>query len=140
MKSFLQNLLIFFALSLCALIAVQWVRENKSQRKMQQLTDTIHDKSEQIQGLEQNVKRDEAEIKRLDALKNQLTETVKSNNVEIADLSRDLKKLQVENERNVKDLQAYKDALKVANDNVIKEGEDIKSLNADLKTLLGQHN
>src|SRR4051812_15531657 len=140
MKTFLQNLLIFFALSLCALIAVQWVRENKSQRTIQNLTDTIHDKSELIQNLQLSVKRDEAEIQRLDGLKNQLTETVKSNNVEIAQLGRDLKKTQLENEKNAKELEVYKDALKVANENVIKEGEDIKTLNTDLKNLLGQHN
>ncbi len=140
MKSFLQNLLIFFALALCALIAFQWVRETSLRRDLQKLTDVVHDKSERIQTLEQTVKRDEAEIKRLDTLKNQLTETVKSNNVEIAQLTKDLRKAEAENEKNLKQLEVYKDALKVANENVVKEGEDIKTLNADLKQLLGQHN
>ncbi len=140
MKSFLQNLLIFFALALCALIAFQWVRETSLRRDLQKLTDVVHDKSERIQTLEQTVKRDEAEIKRLDTLKNQLTETVKSNNVEIAQLTKDLGKTEAENEKNLKQLEVYKDALKVANENVVKEGEDIKTLNADLKQLLGHHN
>jgi len=140
MKSFLQNLLLFFALALCALIAFQWVRETHLRGDIQKLTDVVHDKSERIQALEHTVKQDEAEIQRLDALKNQLTETVKSNNVQIAQLSRDLKKAESENERYQKELAAYKDALKEANENVQKEGEDIKRLNEQVKTLIGQHN
>src|SRR5262245_7794730 len=140
MKAFLQNLLIFFSLALCVLIAFQWVRETSSQKKMQKLTDTIHDKSEAIQNLQQTVKRDEAEIQRLDGLKNQLTEIVKSNNVEIAQLSRDLKKVEAENEKNMKQLEVYKEAYKTANENVLKANEDIKTLNADVKKLMLQQN
>ncbi len=55
MKSFLQNLLIFFALALCALIAFQWVRETSLRRDLQKLTDVVHDKSERIQTLEQTI-------------------------------------------------------------------------------------
>src|SRR5437016_5513745 len=38
MKNFLQNLLIFFALCLCALIAIQWVRETDLNRRVQALS------------------------------------------------------------------------------------------------------
>src|SRR5258705_6680840 len=140
MKTFLQNLLIFFALGLCILIAFQWVRETTLHRKLQENADTIHQKSEMIQNLQQTVKRDEAEIQRLDTLKNQLTETVKSNNVEIVQLSKDLKKVEAENEKNLKQMEAYKEAYKVANDNVLKANEDIKTLNADVKKLMLQQN
>ena len=34
MKSFLQNLLIFFAMTLCALIAFQWVRETDLRKRL----------------------------------------------------------------------------------------------------------
>ena len=75
MRTFLQNLLIFFALCLCGLIAFQWVRETDLQRDSQRLTDSIQDKLEAIQNLQVSVKRDELEIQRLDGLKTQLTWT-----------------------------------------------------------------
>ena len=140
MKAFLQNLLIFFALALCGLSAFQWVRETSLQRSIQKLTDTVHAKSEAIQSLQQTVKRDEAEIQRLDSLKNQLTDIVKSNNVEIAQLSRDLKKVEAENEKNMKQMEVYKEAYTTANQNVIKANEDINTLNADVKKLMLQQN
>ena len=52
MKAFLQNLLIFFALSLCALMIFQWVRETDLNKKMQALADTMHEKLESIQNLQ----------------------------------------------------------------------------------------
>jgi chromosome segregation ATPase len=140
MKAFLQNLLIFFSLCLCILIAFQWIRESKTHEALQKDEDIIHDKSERIQNLEQTVKRDEAEIQRLDALQKQLSEIVKSNNVEIAQLSRDLKKVEAENEKNAKQVEAYKEALKTANERVLQEGEDIKTLNADLKNVMLERN
>src|ERR1041385_3884689 len=88
MKNFLQNLLIFFALCLCALIAFQWVRETDLRKKVQELTNVIHDKSEAILNLEANVRSQRDEIQRLDTQRKQLSETVKSNDVQIANLSR----------------------------------------------------
>ena len=37
MQKFLSNLLIFVALSLCALCAFQWVRESRLRRKIAEL-------------------------------------------------------------------------------------------------------
>src|SRR5216684_1982134 len=102
MKNFLQSLLLFFALDLCALIAFQWVRETDLRKRVQALTDTIHDKCEAILNLQASVKRYEGEIQRLDGLKNELTATVKSNRLEIATLTKDLAKLTAENEKNQK--------------------------------------
>src|SRR6185369_12587391 len=92
MKVFLQNLLIFFALSLCALISYQWVRETDLRKNLQKLTDTVQDKTEAIQNLNSEVKRDQGEIQRLDGLKNQLSTQIKSNLLEISGLSKDLEK------------------------------------------------
>src|SRR5436853_7418153 len=99
MKAFLTNLLIFFALSLCALISFQWVRETHLRKDIQELTNTVHDKLEAIQNLQASVKRDETEIQRLDGLKTQLTQTLKSNDVKIATLFKDLDKSTNELER-----------------------------------------
>src|SRR5215467_1833675 len=92
MKMFLQNLLIFFALALCALISFQWVRETDLRKSVQSLTDTVHDKMENIQNLQASIKHDESEIQRLDGLKNQLTQTVKSNDLQISSLNKTLEK------------------------------------------------
>src|SRR6266568_6967674 len=129
MKNFLQNLLIFFALCLCALIAFQWVRETELRRNIQKLTDTVHDKAEAIQSLQGTVKRDEADIQALESLRSQLTATVKSNQVDIARLTKDLEKADAENEKNRQQVQIYKDALLTANDNIKTQNENIKKQN-----------
>ncbi len=140
MKNFLQNLLILFALCLCALIAFQWDRETKLQQDRQRLTDTIHDKLEAIQTLQGQLKRTEDEVKRLDKLKNELTETVKSNRVEIVELKRDLEKASAEVERNAKQIDVYKTALDKANENIKKQNEDIKTQNEEMKKLADERN
>jgi len=139
-KNFLQNLLIFFALSLCALIAFQWVRETRLRANVQSLTDTVHDKTEAILNLEATVRRDEDEIKRLDGLKNQLMQTVKSNDVQIANLTKDLDKANNEIEKNQRQIEVYKDALQKANDNIVRQNEEIKTHNEQLKKVAEERN
>lgn len=140
MKSFLQNLLIFFALALCALIAYQWVRETATNKKVQALTDTVHDKSEAIQNLQGNVKRDEAEIQRLDGLKTQLTQTVKSNEVQIAALGKDLDKTTNELDHAQKQIAVYKDAVERANESIKTQNDTIKSQNDEMKKMAEERN
>ena len=140
MKNFLQSLLIFFALCLCALIAVQWVRETDLRKNVQALTDTIHDKAEAIQNLQVQLHRDEEEIRRLDGLKNDLTATVKSNRVEIANAAKALDKANAENDKNLRQIDAYKEAVKTANDSIIKQNEEIKKQNEEMKKLAEDRN
>jgi len=140
MKSFLQNLLIFFALCLCGLIAFQWVRETDLRRDIQRLNDTVHDKSQAIIDLEGRLRHDEEEIKRLDGLKNELTATVKSNNLDIARLGKDLDKANVENERKDKQIEVYKEALNTANENIKKQNEEMKAQNEEMKKLGEERN
>ena len=140
MKNFLQNLLILFALSLCVLIAFQWVRETHLRANVQSLTDTVHDKTEAILNLQATIRRDEEEIKRLDGIKNQLTQTVKSNDVQIASLTKDLDKVKSDLEKQERQSEAYKTALDKANENIIRQNEDIKSQNEQLKKLAEERN
>lgn len=140
MKTFLQNLLMFFALCLCGLIAFQWVRETDLRKNVQQLTDTVHDKSEAIQSLQAKVRTDEAEITRLDAVKNDLTATVKSNRLEISRLNTDLEKLQRENEKDEATIKNYKEALDTANTNILQQNDTIKTLNDEYKKLADDRN
>jgi len=140
MKAFLQNLLIFFALSLCALISFQWVRETHLRKDIQELTNTVHDKLEAIQNLQASVKRDEGEIQRLDGLNNQLTQTVKSNDLQIATLFKDVEKATNEVEREERQIEAYKGALESANDNIKKQNDDIKRQNEEMNKMLEERN
>jgi len=140
MKAFLQNLLIFFALSLCALISFQWVRETHLRKDIQELTNTVHDKLEAIQNLQASVKRDEGEIQRLDGLKNQLTQTVKSNDLQIATLFKDVEKATNEVEREERQIEAYNGALESANDNIKKQNDDIKRQNEEMNKMLEERN
>jgi chromosome segregation ATPase len=140
MKNFLQNLLIVFALSLCAMMVFQWTRETDLNKSLQKRADELHDKGEAIQNLEGAAKRDQAEIQRLDALKNQLLGTVKTNQEDIARLTKDLEKVTFDNERNLKQLDVYKDAIQKANDSLLKQNETIKTQNEELKTLAEDRN
>jgi chromosome segregation ATPase len=140
MKHFLENLLIVFALSLCGLIAFQWVRETGLRKEVQRLTDVTHEKSEAIQTLEASLKRNEAEIHRLDALKNDLNNTVKSNQLQISNLSKDLEKTQNELERDKRQIATYKEALDTANENILRQNEDIKKQNEEMKKLAEDRN
>lgn len=140
MKAFLQNLLIFFALSLCALISFQWVRETDLRKHVQSLTDTVHDKMENIQGLQSTVKHDESEIVRLDGLKNLLTQTVKSNDLQITSLVRAVEKATNEVDRAQKQIGIYKGALETANENIKKQNDDIKTQNDEMAKLAADRN
>jgi chromosome segregation ATPase len=140
MKTFLQNLLIFFALSLCALISFQWVRETDLHKKVQALTDTVHDKLENIQNLQSAVKHDEAEIVRLDGLKTVFAQTVKSNDTQMSLLVRAVEKATNEVDRAGRQIEVYKSALETANQNIKKQNEDIKRQNEEMAKLADDRN
>src|SRR5712672_310437 len=108
MKNFLQNLLIFFALCLCALIAFQWVRETDLRKNVQDLTNKVQDQLEAIQNLNSTVKRDEAEIQRLDGVRIEQNNTIKTNQAQIATLTKDLEKATAEVEKDEHQIELYK--------------------------------
>jgi chromosome segregation ATPase len=140
MKTFLQNLLIFFALALCGLISFQWVRETQLRKDVQALTDSVHDKAQRIIDLEANVKRDETEIQRLDGLKNQLTQTVKTNEATIDLLGRSLDKATNELDRAQHQIEVYKDAMQTANDNIKRQNDEIKQQNEEIAKIAEERN
>jgi len=140
MKSFLQNLLIFFALSLCALISFQWVRETDLNKKMQTLADSVHEKLETIQNLQSAVKHDESEIVRLDGLKTALAQTIKSNDAQVSVLVRAVEKATNEVDRADRQLEVYKGALETANENIKKQNDEIKTQNEEMSKLAADRN
>jgi chromosome segregation ATPase len=140
MKRFLPTLLIFFALSLCALSAFQWVREARLRGDIVKLNDKIFQRDVEIQNLEGLLKTTKAEVTRLDALKTQLTETAKTNRQEILGLKRELEQTEAEAERHLKQIDVYKEAMLTANDRIKKQNEDILKQNQEMKKLAADRN
>jgi septal ring factor EnvC (AmiA/AmiB activator) len=140
MRTFLQNLLIFFALCLCGMMVYQWVVETDLRRDMQKLTDTVQDKKEAIQNLQASVKHDEGEIQRLDGLKTQLTQTIKTNEAQIASLNKDLTKATNSLDRAEKTVANYKEAVDRANENVKAANENIEAQKAELQKVVADRN
>lgn len=140
MKNFLQNLLIALSLCLCGLIAYQWVRETRTHQRLQQLTNQLQDQREANQNLEGQLKRSEAEVRRLEELRAELNETIRSNRVERAKLAKELDGAQVEIERLKRQVEAYKDAVDQANAAITRQNEEVKKQNEDLKRLAEERN
>ena len=140
MQKFQSNLLIVFALCLCVLCAFQWVRESHLRTEIEKLNKIVYKNKEAIQNLEATIKRGEAEITRLDALKNELIETVRTNRQEILTLTKYSEKLEKEAEASKAQINVYKDAIEKANDNLRKQNESIKQQNEQLKQLAEDRN
>ena len=136
----LHNLLILFALALCVLVAFQWHREAKSVRKVQSLTDTLHERDEALQSLHGTIRQQEAEILRLDSLKNELNESLKSNKTLMGQLTADLQKSDLAGERLGREVAAYKEALDRANASIKQQNESIASQNEEMQKLAADRN
>ena len=140
MKNFLQNLLIFFSLCLCGLIAFQWVRETDLRKRLQELTNLIHDKSEAVMNLEANVRRDRDEIQRLDSERKRLDQTVKSNSAQIVTLSRGLDRATNDLKVAEQNLQRYKDAYDRTSENLTNANATIVEQNTKMKKMAEEAN
>ena len=140
MQKFLSNLLIFFALGLCALCAFQWVRESRLRAEIVDLQRTVYLKLDTIQNLESQLKRSEAEITRLDALRVEMSGVIKTNKDEIQSLTKYSEKLEKEIEAHKAQIAVYKDAVEKANENIKRQNEDIKKQNEEMKSLVADRN
>lgn len=140
MRKVLENLLIVLALGLCALCTYQWYRESHLRRQSEVMSKEIFDKKEAIQGLEDRLKRSEAEVLRLEDLKAQLTDTIKTNRQELATLTKYSEKLERDAESLKTQVQAYKETVEQANASIRKQNEDIKKQNEIIKQLSEEKN
>ncbi len=140
MKNFLQNLLIFFALCLCGLIAFQWVRETDLNARLQKEADVIHDLNQANTNMSADLRRARGDIAQLSALRDELSGMLKSNEVQIATLSEQVRTNTLEIQRDQQQIDVYKDALQKANDNVIKQNEAIQTQNEQMRKLAEERN
>ena len=140
MQKFLSNLLIFFALGLCALCAFQWVRESRLRKEIADLQHTVYQKLEAIQNLEAQLKQTKEDVARLDSLRVELSGIIKTNKEEILDLRKYSEKLEKEIEADKAQIAVYKDAVAKANENIKRQNEDIKKQNEEMKQLASDRN
>src|SRR6266571_4572146 len=140
MQKFLSNLLIFFALGLCALCVFQWVRESRLRREIADLQHTVYLKLEAIQNLEAQLKQTKEEVARLDNLRIELSGIIKTNKEEIQSLTRYSEKLEKEIEAQKAQIAVYKEAVEKANESIKRQNEDIKRQNDEMKHLAADRN
>jgi len=140
MQKFLSNLLIFFAISLCALCAFQWVRESHLRKEIAGLHHTVFLKLETIQNLEAQLKQTKEEVARLENFRVELTGIIKTNKEEIQSLRKYSEKLEKEIEADKAQIAVFKDAVDKANENIKRQNEDIKKQNEEMKQLVTDRN
>ena len=140
MQKFLSNLLIFFALSLCALCAFQWVRESRLRSQVADLQHTVYLKLEAIQNLEAQLKQTKEDVTRLDNLRVELSGIINTNKEEIQNLTKYSEKLEKEIEAEKAQIAVYKEAVEKANENIKRQNEDIKKQNEEMKQLAADRN
>jgi septal ring factor EnvC (AmiA/AmiB activator) len=126
MKNLLQNLLIFFALGLCVLLAVQWHRESVLRQQLQRSDKTTRSVSETIDSLQSDVSRLEAEITRIDGLRQQLTTNVIAREAEAARLKAEVESLGA--------------ALTKANQNITVQNDALKKLASERDGAVQRYN
>ena len=140
MQKFLSNLLIFFALGLCALCAFQWVRESRLREKLAEKQHEVYLKLDAIQNLEAQLKRTEADVTRLDSLRVELSGLIKTNKEEIQALTKHTQNLEKEIEAQKAQTARYKDAFEKANERLKQQNEDITKQNEDMRQLAADRN
>src|SRR5262245_27197267 len=140
MQKFLSNLLIFFALSLCALCAFQWVRESRLRKEIADLHHSVYQKLETIQNLETQLKQTKDDVARLEGLRAELSGIIKTNKEEILNLRKYSEKLEKEIDAGKAQITVYKDAVDRANENIKRQNEDIKKQNEEMKKLAADRN
>jgi len=143
MKAFLVNLLLALSLALCGFNAYQWYREAKLHGKLAGLGEEVFKKSGEIQSLQQNVKINLEEIKRLEGIREGLGSTIKSNKVMITQLEEQSEKFRRDAQiqaAKAAQVEQYKVAFEKANENLKKQNEIISGLNDRLKQLAEDRN
>src|SRR5262245_27403041 len=140
MQKFLSNLLIFFAISLCALCAFQWVRESHLRKEIADLQHTVYQKLEAIQHLEDQLKQTKEDVTRLDSLRVELSGIIKTNKEEIQTLRSYSEKLEKEIDAGKAQTAIYKEAVDKANESIKRQNEDIKRQNEEMKKLAADRN
>lgn len=139
MKRFLTNLLIFFALALCALAAVQWLREAHLRQQLQAQSDLLSNGSQQLLDLQEQLKRSEADFQRVEQLRMVLSDRLATNRAELLALKKELDDARKNADIAEQTAKDYKAALQQANANIKRQNYAITNQNQQMKSLVDEH-
>jgi chromosome segregation ATPase len=126
------------ALGLCGLCVFQWLREGRLIADLGKTNDQLYQKREAIQGLEASIRRYQAEIQRLEKIREDLNLTIVTNKSQINELSNYAEKLEKENDAQKQLIGNYKEAMTVANERITRQNEDILKQNETIKAIVQQ--
>jgi chromosome segregation ATPase len=147
MKSFLQNLLIVVALSLCALCVYQWYGQTVQREAIQSLEKMVYEKSAAIQGYTNSIGTMDRQIAQMDATITELKNTAKTNAELLVNQRRALGRLQASTEGLTNQISEYKSAvttlearLKEAYDGIQKQNNSVKDLVAQRDEFVKKYN
>lgn len=133
MKTFLQNLLLVFAVGLCALVFVQWQRELRLRSDLKVV-------GSKVDALQTDLSRAEGEVTRLDELKRRYEGTAVTNATTGLQWELNAQAANREVERLGKQLATVQAALDQANTNLAHQNTELKELADDRNELVTRFN
>lgn len=134
----LTNLLIAFALGLCALCTFQWLRETETRREVQRLHDQVFQRDSSIQTHTNQIHHMDLQINELTADVAHLKSTVKTNEARIRDLTGERNELYDTNKVLTANLEAYTKAYGTLTNQLQKAYDDIRKQNEAIKEVVAQ--
>jgi len=138
MKNFQQNLLIIVALSLCALCVYQWYGQTLQRNEIQQLEQSVYDKSAAIQAYTNSIRTMDRQIAQMDARLTELKEDIKTNADLIINQRREINRLQITGEGLTNQITEYKVAVTSLQGKLKDAFEGIQKQNEAMKELVAQ--
>ncbi len=124
MKNLLQDLLIVFALGLCVLLAVQLHRERVLRDQFHHAEASVRSEKEKADSLQNDVRRLQGEIDRLDILRKRLAVSGAVSDEEVARILLQL----LQHDKLAAELESVRAALARANENIQTQAEAITEL------------
>lgn len=131
MKNPLQSLLIFFAISLCALCTWQWYSQTLQRKEMTAIVQTNVSQAEAIQGYTNTINNMDHQIAQMDGRITELKSTVYSNNLELAQLHQ-------QNEVYSNTVEQYSNAFLTVEAQLKQAAENIKLQNDAIKSVAAE--
>lgn len=128
------------ALALCVIVAIQWVREARLHQQLQASADSLHEKSEALLTVQDQLKRSEGEVQRLEILRAEMFDKANTNAFLTLDLRKQLDQAKADAEAKAHSAENYKSALQQANENIAKQNDSIHQQNDELKKLAQERN
>ncbi|OQB91278.1 MAG: hypothetical protein BWX84_01463 [Verrucomicrobia bacterium ADurb.Bin118] len=135
MRTFLVRLLMVLALGLCGLVAVQWQREVRLRRAVQELHRVVEEQRGKMQRLDGALQRAEEEILRREDATRQLTEAQETNRTNSVRREKELEQARADARHQARQAAVYQEALAQANTNLQQQNQIIRQQQETLQQL-----